>query len=181
MRLIETEHLRLRRWRHEDFPEFARFWQSPAATAFVGGPISRQDAWNCMLGFIGHWELRGFGYFVIEHRETGRMAGYCGGQLPLDKQELELGWGIFDEFQGIGHATEAVLAGLRFLGEQCGWTTAISRIADNNVASIAVARKLGGVREGFAEINGLIYGTYRHPIAMATSKLDAIVRPDNLT
>lgn len=164
MHLVETDHLRLRRWRQADFPQFAQFWQSPTATAFVGGPISRQDAWNRMLCFIGHWDLRGFGYFVIEHRETGKMAGYCGGQLPLDKQELELGWSIFDEFQGKGHATEATGAALHFLEEQCGWKTAISLIADNNVASIAVAKKLGAAHEDYVDINGHVYGTYRHQI-----------------
>lgn len=117
-----------------------------------------------MLCFVGHWQLRGFGFFVVEDRATGEMAGYCGAQHPLDKPEPELGWGIFHPFQGRGYATEAMQAALGFASNQLGWNTAISLIADDNLASLAVARKLGASLERHADVGGARYGVYRHVI-----------------
>lgn len=162
MQTIATERLILRRWREGDFEAFARFWRDPVTTAFVGGPIQREDAWRRMLSFIGHWHLRDFGFFVVEDGKTGEMAGYCGAQLPLDKLEPELGWGIYPEFQGRGYATEAMHAVLDFAASKLGWRTAISLITHDNLASQAVARKLGGALERHVDISGMRYGVYRH-------------------
>lgn len=159
---IETERLLLRQWRETDFEAFAQFWAHSATTAHVGGPIPRDEAWRRMLYFIGHWQLRGFGFFVVEDRATGEMAGYCGAQLPLDKSEPEVGWGIFRQFQGNGYATEATRAALNFAFDKLGWNTAISLIADDNVASQAVARKLGAALERHVDFRGTPCGVFRH-------------------
>ncbi|RYC27849.1 GNAT family N-acetyltransferase [Ciceribacter ferrooxidans] len=164
VKTIQTERLMLRQWREEDFEASAQFWADAGNMAFVGGPIPREDAWRRMLYFIGHWQLRGFGFFVVVDSATGEMAGYCGAQRPMDKLEPELGWGVFPGFQGRGYATEAMHAVLGFAFSQLGWTTAISLIADDNLASRAVARKLGGSVERYTDIDGRCYGVYRHVI-----------------
>jgi RimJ/RimL family protein N-acetyltransferase len=162
VRTVQTERLILRQWREEDFEDFAEFWADASTVAFIGGPVPREDAWRRMLYFIGHWHLRGFGFFVVEDRATGTMTGYCGAQRPVDKHEPELGWGIFPRFQGRGYATEAMHAVLGVAFSKLGWKTAISLIADDNLASQAVARKLGGAVERYIDINGRRCGVYRH-------------------
>ncbi len=164
MKTIRTERLTLRQWREEDFETFAQFWADPGTMAFVGGPIPRQDAWRRMLYFIGHWQLRGFGFFVVEDNATGKLVGYCGAQRPVDKLEPEMGWGILPQSQGRGYATEAMRAVLDFAFGDLGWSTAISLIADDNLASLAVARKLGGSVERYTDIDGSRYGVYRHVV-----------------
>lgn len=164
MQTFQTERLLLRQWRETDFEGFAQFWGNSATTAFVGGPIPREDAWRRMLYFIGHWQLRGFGFFVVEDLATGEMVGYCGAQLPLDKSEPEVGWGIFSQFQGNGYATEATRAAINIMFRQLSWKTAISLIADDNLASQAVARKLGATFEQHRVISSVRCGVYRHAL-----------------
>lgn len=114
-----------------------------------------------MLYSIGHWQLRGFGFFVVEDRATGGMAGYSGAQLPLDRPEPEIGWGIFGQFQGNGSAAEATRATLNFVFDKLGWKTAISLIADDNLASQAVARKPGAALEQRINSRGIPCGVFR--------------------
>lgn len=164
MKTIRTGQLTLRQWREEDFETFAQFWADPGTMAFVGGPIPRQDAWRRMLYFIGHWQLRGFGFFIVEDTATGELVGYCGAQRPVDKPEPELGWCVLPQYQGRGYATEAMRAVLGFASSDLGWTTAISLIADGNLACRSVARKLGGAVERYTE------STERHRPCRRTTK-----------
>ncbi len=144
---IETDRLRLRGWIEEDLNPFAAAFADPEFSKFIGGPLPRDKAWRAIATQIGHWLLRGYGFFAIELKATGQLAGWAGPWYPEGWPEGEIGWSVFPAHQGKGYATEAAAASLDYAYRTLNWTTAISLIDENNYASAGVAAKLGASRE----------------------------------
>src|SRR5262245_58703467 len=65
--------------------------------------------------------------------------------------------------RGRGYATEAARRARDFAYGRLGWTTAISCIVPENIASQRVALRLGAALERSIELNGRTAGIYRHP------------------
>ena len=78
MKELQTERLILRQWREEDFEPFADFYGDEEMARYVGGPCSREQAWRRMAAEIGHWTLRGYGYWAVEEKETREFVGGVG-------------------------------------------------------------------------------------------------------
>ena len=151
--LIQTERLRLRPHRPEDFNACAAMWADPIVTRYIGGrPFSREEVWSKILRYAGHWSLLGFGYWLIEEKSTGAFVGELGfadfkREMQPSIQGLpELGWALCSPMHGKGYATEAVRAvvswGDRFFqGKQT-----VCLIHPDHSASIRVAEKGGYVQ-----------------------------------
>ena len=60
----------------------------------------------------------------------------------------EVGWGIVRECWGRGYATEGAAATIDWAFDNLGWTEVIHTIAPDNLASQAVARRLGSRNRG---------------------------------
>ena len=71
--VLTTERLTLREPREADFPTMLAFNDSPR-TAFVGGPLERRWIWRGLLANIGHWALRGYGFYSVDTRD-GQFVG----------------------------------------------------------------------------------------------------------
>lgn len=161
--VIETERLRLREPRFENFEAEVAFFASERSQ-FVGGPLPRHQVWSTITGLIGHWALRGYGFFGVEDKVTGEYYGRVGPWFPEGWPEPEIGWSLMANGEGRGLAHEAALAARKFAYETLGWTTAISLILPGNTRSIRLAERLGAVFEGdythpkFGEVP-----IYRHP------------------
>lgn len=160
---LETERVRMRAWQNADFEPFAAFCSDEESARFIGGVCPRDDAWRRIAAIVGHWALRGYGFWALEDKASGRFAGYAGLWFPEGWPEPEVGWGLLREFQGRGLVTEAAERARAFAYEELGWPTAISCIANENVASIRVAERLGAQREKQIELRGWEVAIYRHP------------------
>src|SRR6185369_16733134 len=76
---LETARLRMRPYELADFDAYAAMWQEPAVVRFIGGvPFTREQSWTRFLRQVGMWQLMGFGFFAIEDKATGAIAGECG-------------------------------------------------------------------------------------------------------
>ena len=161
---LETERLRLRAPTAADFEHEAAFMATPRS-AGVGGPATRAATWRSFASVIGHWVLRGFGFWAVEEKATGKYCGHVGLWFPEDWPEPEIGWTVMDHAEGRGIAHEAALASRTHAYGTLGWTTAISLIAPTNTRSQALAARLGAVRESLFEHES--YGPmeiWRHPV-----------------
>ena len=161
--VLETERLILRAPRLEDLDALAAFFASPRAQ-YVGGPTTRFQSWRSLLTVTGHWVMRGYGYWTMEDRATGQPAGRVGvhfheGEWP----EPELGWHVFNGFEGKGYAYEAALAARRAAATQFGLGPLISLIAPENARSIRLAERLGATVECKGEVFGHPCLMFRHP------------------
>lgn len=168
--IIETERLILRQTDPErDFPGLAAALNDEDTVRYLGAkPMSRADAWRSMAMVMGHWAIRGFGFFSVEHRETGEWVGRVGPWYPEGWPGREVGWLISPQHQRKGYASEAAGASIDFAFNTLGWDEVIHVIMEGNAPSIAVAEKLGsrllraqnGV-PGVTDKRVLIYGQPR--------------------
>jgi RimJ/RimL family protein N-acetyltransferase len=151
MQKILTERLILRQWRQSDFEPFARFHANPESSRYVGGPMSRPMSWRYFAGVIGHWTLRGFGFWAVEETDSEQLIGGVGVWYPEGWPEPELAYWLIPEAHGKGYATEAGLKSTAIAFEVMSLQTLVSYINPENDASIRVAERLGGAYDGTIE------------------------------
>src|SRR5579872_7110534 len=77
--ILETDRLKLRGHRLEDFEACAAVWADPAVVRYISGkPSTRTQSWLRMLAYGGHWQHVPFGYWAVEEKKTGRYIGDVG-------------------------------------------------------------------------------------------------------
>ena len=165
--VIRTARLVLRAPREDDFPAITAFMASDRAR-FIGGPADADATWRGLLASIGHWALRGYGYFCVDTHE-GAFVGRVGTVFHHGWPEPELGWHVFAGAEGNGYAHEAAVAA-RAHAAGLGLGPLISIIDPDNARSLALAARLGAVWERDWEHpkwGGV--GIYRHPATPAPS------------
>jgi RimJ/RimL family protein N-acetyltransferase len=147
---IETDRLRLRGHRLDDFDDALAMWSDPTVTRFIGvKPSSEQQTWSRLLGYAGHWAMLGFGYWALEEKASGRFVGELGFadfRRDIDtsmRNAPELGWALTSRVHGKGYATEAVRAAIAWGDTRFGSARTVCLINPDNVASIRVAEKCG--------------------------------------
>lgn len=162
---LETERLIMRMWREADFEAYAELCADPEVMRYLGGKVfDRTEAWRNMASMIGHWYLRGYGFWAIEEKESGRFAGRIGCINPEGWPGFEIGWTLKREFWGKGFASEAGRRALEYGFNQLDKPHIISLIHPENRASIRVAERLGETLEGNARVfdtDVLVYGIDR--------------------
>lgn len=149
VRCLETERLLLRPHRMEDFSNSATMWADPRVTQHIlERPLSEEEAWSRFLRYAGHWAALGFGYWLIEEKQTGKFIGEAGFadyrrqiQPSLDGAP-EIGWVLAAEAHGKGFATESVRKLTAWADERFRART-VCIIAPGNQLSIRVAEKCG--------------------------------------
>jgi RimJ/RimL family protein N-acetyltransferase len=147
--ILETERLKLRAHRLEDFVHCAAMWADPEVTRYIGGkPHTEEESWARFLRYAGHWSLLGFGYWVVEEKPTGDFIGEVGfadykRDLPALKGLPEIGWVFTTQARGKGYATEAVRAAIGWGDAHFASSRTACIIHPENLASIRVAEKCG--------------------------------------
>lgn len=159
--VIETPRLDLRGPEPQDYPDFKATFTSYRAR-YMGGPLNAYEAWMLYAAEIGHWEIRGFGMWMIHLRDTGETVGMAGGWQPARWPEREIAWVIWPDRAGKGYALEATHAVRRHLYRN-GWTTAVSYIDPKNLDSIRLAERLGAKKDHEAQTIDGSDAVYRHP------------------
>jgi RimJ/RimL family protein N-acetyltransferase len=147
---IETERLRLRPHRREDFADCLSLWTDPIVTRFIGGrPSTREEVWARLHRYRGHWSMMGYGYWVIEDMASGAYIGELGFadfmrdiDPPLPEMP-ELGWALLPAMHGKGYATEALRAAIAWGETHLPAPRTICIIHPENRPSIRLAEKCG--------------------------------------
>ena len=168
---METERLVLRMFRDSDTDAYAEMLADPEVMRFLGGkPMSRQEAWRNMAMVLGHWHLRGYGFWAVEEKSDGELVGRVGCWRPEGWPGFEVGWTLRRRFWGRGYATEAARASFTHAFNALGQSRVVSLIAPENVNSIRVAERLGERPAGEWEVFGtkvIIYAVGREEWAAA--------------
>ena len=145
---LTTERLVLRGHRQEDFEDCFRMWSDPAVTRFIGGkPSTREEVWARLLRYVGHWDVLGFGYWIVHEKSSGQFVGELGfadfkRELEPDLQGApEIGWALIPSAHGRGLATEAVRAVLAWGGTHFKGGRTVCLVGPDNLPSLRVAEK----------------------------------------
>jgi RimJ/RimL family protein N-acetyltransferase len=147
--VFDTPRLTLRGHRREDFPAVAAMWGDLDVARHISGkPSTAEESWARLLRYGGLWNFLGYGYWVVEEKQSGKFVGEVGlanfqrkmdpplGDLP------EAGWVLSPAFHGKGYATEAVNAALAW-SDRSLKTPVVCIVAPENPASIRIAEKCG--------------------------------------
>jgi RimJ/RimL family protein N-acetyltransferase len=148
--VLETDRLRLRGHRLDDFSDSFAMWSDANVTRYIlDEPMTEEACWSRFLRYAGHWALLGYGYWVAEEKETGRFVGEIGFAdyhreiQPSLNGMPEIGWALAAHAHGKGYATEAVGAATAWGDVHFAASRTACIIAPENVASVRVAEKCG--------------------------------------
>lgn len=159
--VVETKRLILRGWRESDHPPFAAMMADAEVARFIGGVQSPNDAWRTMAAIIGHWHLRGYGFWVVERKEDTAFIGRIGLWQPEGWPGMEVGYALARPYWGKGYATEAAQASLDYGFRNYPVEKLVSTIHPDNHASQRLAGRLGETKGDRFEL--VIYGN-RNPV-----------------
>jgi RimJ/RimL family protein N-acetyltransferase len=156
--VIETARLKLRMWQASDVAPNTAMLADPATARFItvdGKPVTDElVGWRNASVMAGHWALHGFGYFVVEEKRSGTFAGRVGPWFPPRWPGFEVGWGIARDLRGNGYAVEATRAAIDWVFATFELDRIIHCIDPENVASQAVARRIGASKEHRIDLFG---------------------------
>ncbi len=157
--ILKTERLVLRGRTETDFDAYAAMWDEPTVWRFtLGSAVSREDHWRRFLGLIGHWTLRGYGYWVVADRATGAYLGEVGFSdfhretEPSIEGAPDAGWMFRTSAQRKGYAAEATAAAHDWWDAAMSGARLAALIHPDNAPSMKLA-----ARFGYAELGRGIY------------------------
>lgn len=149
---LATDRLILRPLEPGDFEAHAAMMTDARVARFLalGGKVpSRETMWRTFATMLGHWSIRGYGFFAVIERTSSAWVGRAGPWMPEGWPGLECGWGMDAAHWGKGYAPEAAIAAIRWIfATNPGLARIISLIDPANENSQAVARKIGETRSG---------------------------------
>lgn len=153
---LETPRLRLRKFAERHWEPYAAMCADPEVMRYLGTGVvfSRDDTWRAIASMLGHWQLRGYGMWALESRETGELVGRAGFLNPAGWPGFELGWMLGRSHWGKGYAREAARVALRHAFDALEQDRVISLIREANAASIRVAEAIGEKLAGEVELLG---------------------------
>lgn len=159
--ILTDGDVRLRGHVMADMEAFWRFFQSPRAM-HVDGPGSRTQLWYGFASEVGSWELTGMGGWAIE--ADGALAGQVAVTHPPHFAEAELGWILFDGFEGRSIAYRAARLALGWAQDVLKPASLVSYIHADNARSIALAKRLGAAHDPNAAAHDPEDVVYRHEV-----------------
>ena len=144
--LILTEHTRLRRLAPADLADFQRYrsdeevglYQDWMPQSDTNAAIFLEQMGTAEFFQPGTWFQLG-----IADRETDVLIGDIGICLSAAESEVEIGFTLCRQSQGLGLASEAVNAAVAFIFEETDIHRIIGIVDTRNIASSRLLEKLG--------------------------------------
>lgn len=147
--ILRTDRLVLSPHEACDLDDSAAMWGDPAVTAMIGGrPFAREEVWQRLLRYVGHWQVAGYGQWVVRSAADGGYLGEVGlmdsrrGTEPSFEGVPEAGWAFIPRAHGRGHAREAAAAMLAWADAR-GIGRTVCIIDPGNARSIRLAEAAG--------------------------------------
>jgi RimJ/RimL family protein N-acetyltransferase len=142
-----------------DAPAAAALLTDPEVMRFIGGEVVPAHDVGAVVGkWIERWRANGVGQFVVERREDRKFLGRVGIVVWDERTwthatfasageyaQPELGWALVREYWGHGYATEAARVVRDWALTAWDFRRLVSLVSPENVASAAVARRLGAI------------------------------------
>lgn len=141
-----TERLVIREMVAEDLEDLYLLYEDPEARKFLEPPSADREKEAAILAsYIEKvYPFYGCGMWAVCDREDGRMIGRVGFEPYRGAGEaVDFGYLIRRDLRGRGLALEACRAALAFAGESLGMTRIGLHTDSRNLASLALAERLG--------------------------------------
>lgn len=142
----------LRPWKESDYGPFYEMSSNPQVAEYINCFSDK----NACDAFVDRWReefsRRGWGFWALEHKESGEFMGTCGMHEPgpefgVGRPCVEIGWRLAPAFWGKGFASEAAREVMRFAFRDLLLDELVSFTAVGNKRSYALMERLGMERE----------------------------------
>jgi ribosomal-protein-alanine N-acetyltransferase len=142
---IETDRLCLRPVAAADLDLLHQLWNDPRVREFLWDdlPVSHQQTAAEIERSDASFAARRFGQWLVLTRTRRSPIGFCGLRRCAESEEVEVLYGIDPLQWGLGLATEAASAVLRYGFESVGLDRILAGAEASNEASCRVMSKLG--------------------------------------
>lgn len=140
--VLNTERLLLRPYVIADFGAFSRYFAS-TRSRFTDGPVSPSHSWTLIAAGAVSWRLEGHGPWTITRAGEDNGIGLVSLNKAIELPTPDLGWILWEGFEGKGYALEAARAARDFAFTELGWSELLSGIHQANSASIRLAERMG--------------------------------------
>jgi len=127
----------------------SRFSRVGISRYISGKPNTGEDVWSRLLRYVGHWQLIGYGYWIVETLDQNTYLGEFGfgdfrrGITPNIDAIPEIGWVLSPHAPGQGFASEAATAALAWRDAHLPEGPTSCLISPDNAPSLKLAAKLG--------------------------------------
>lgn len=155
--LLETERLEIRLLRLSDAEFILGLMNSPGYLKYIGDRDVRDlDAAREYLetSMMKSYEHHGFGLYLLSSKKDRASMGICGFVKREALPSPDLGFAIFEEYEGQGYVSEACRALLHYAEETLGFMSVLAITSQDNERSKSLCKKLGFRRRGSIELNG---------------------------
>lgn len=145
MQMIETERLLCRPLTSDDLDQFASINADADVMRYIGDgkPQTRAQTEMRLNAILDHWNQHGFGLWALVDKASNALIGFCGLQYLDNTAEIEVGYRLAKQYWGMGFATEAAAATLRYAFEVLGLDRIVAVVQPQNFASQSVIEKIG--------------------------------------
>lgn len=151
---LRTPRLALRAWRYSDVDPYAAMNADPRVMRWFPSTMTREQSAASAERFAALHDELGFTGWAVEVLESERGAasfvGFVGLVPPAwpapfahTDPLIEVGWRLSPDWWGLGIATEAAQAALRFAFSTAGLDEVVSFTVPANLPSQAVMQRIG--------------------------------------
>jgi len=144
--IIETERLWLREYVPEDAAATFELGSNAEVQRFTGARClaSIEEAKQMLCQHpIADYRKHGFGRWGGVCKDNGRLIGFAGLKYLDEMREVDVGYRLLPEYWGIGLATEAARACVRYGFETLKLSRIIGLVDPKNLRSVRVLEKCG--------------------------------------
>jgi RimJ/RimL family protein N-acetyltransferase len=151
---LETARLTLTPALIDEFEDCVRYWTDPAIPWRNGLVPDRESCWTRFLKNHGHWQLLGFGLWMIREKGGSTPIGEVGfvtsnrETTPRFGSEPEFGIALIPSAHKKGFALEAASAALSWSASTWPGEDTICMTSTTNASSLRLLHKLHYQREG---------------------------------
>jgi [ribosomal protein S5]-alanine N-acetyltransferase len=150
--VIETDRLRIRPYQLKDVDSLYEVVSEPNFYQYVPEEVPTHDDVRKIVEWSMDCNLKNtpekiikFNLAIID-KEYDELIGYCGlGPFDLNKNKVELYFGLSEQYRGMGLAKEAASAVLNYGFNAIGLNEMVSTVHPDNIASVKILESLGFV------------------------------------
>jgi ribosomal-protein-alanine N-acetyltransferase len=144
--ILETDRLLLREYVEEDAEVFFKLNSDPEVLRFVPDKalLNVEQARQILVDHpIADYRKYGFGRGACILKSTGEQIGFAGLKYLEELGEVDVAFRLLGTHWGLGSATEAALASVRFGFADLGLKRIIGLVMPENIASVRALEKIG--------------------------------------
>ena len=141
---LQTGRLQLTPVSWADLADLVALKGDPRAYAMMlGGVRTQTEVAEELAEEMADWPRLGFGMWSVRLLSTRRFVGIVGLQERPDGRGVGLRFSLLPSDQGLGYASEAAGAALRFGHDRAGLTRIVGVTREDNFASMTVLGAIG--------------------------------------